>query len=318
VPSIVSDLLKRWRNVLYYVGLGAGLAVFLYQVWHGIQGLRQPDTGIAQIMAVVAATGVIVFAYLLQMLAWTVILRGLGHAIKLRAVLSGYVLSFLPRYIPGSIWGYLGRGEWLKVSCGIPYATSGLSSLLEVGVGLLTAVVIAGSAYAWTTWHAPALWLVIPATALAPWLSWLAYDVLRRQPLTRRLDRLNLLASAETGIGFGYWLLAYVIYCVFWLCYGAALSLLLQGITGRSAGLLQPTFAYSLAWTVGFLILIVPSGLGAREAMLSTLLSWQLQMSAQSAGAVAIAARIVVLLAEMAWLVVGVVLSRTRSRRVGR
>jgi hypothetical protein len=311
----VIDRLKRWRGALYYAGLGAGLLVFLYQVWRSAEGLRALQVGTPQLFSVAAATGIIIFAYLLQMTAWMLILRGLGHTIGLREVLSRYVLSFLPRYIPGTVWGYLGRGEWLKTRCGVPYAVSTVSSVLEIGIGLVTAMLTAAMAYAVMMWHAPALWLVVPVAVLAPWLSWLAYDTLRRLVLARPIWALQVIAAGETGVGPGFWLAAFLIYYGFWLCYGSAVALLLQALAGQSPNLLPSTFAYAVAWTAGFLILFVPSGLGAREATLSGLLVWQLQISAATAGGVSIAARGVVLLAEAAWLLAGVVLSRIGTRR---
>lgn len=311
------DRVKRWRKALYYAGLGAGLLVFLYQVWRSAEGLREQQVGIPQLLSVAAATGIIVFAYLLQMIAWMLILRGLGHSVSLREVLSGYVLSFLPRYIPGSVWGYLGRGEWLKTRCGVPYSASAVSSVLEVGIGLLTALVIATTAYVSMGWHAPAIWLAVPIVVLAPLLSWLAYDALRRLASTRRLKSLNLLATGERGVGLATWLAACLIYYAFWFCYGGAVVLLLQGLADRPTSLLEPTFAYTLAWTAGFLILFLPSGLGAREAILSALLVWQLNISAASAAGVSIAARVTVLLAEVVWLLAGLALSRVGTRRAG-
>jgi uncharacterized membrane protein YbhN (UPF0104 family) len=310
----VIDRLRRGRTAVYYAGLGAGLIVFLYQVWRSVEGLREQQVGSPQLVSVAAASAMIAFAYLLQMLAWRQIMRGLGFAIDHREVLSRYVLSFLPRYIPGSVWGYLGRGEWLKTRCGVPHAVSAVSSVLEVGIGLLTALVIAATSYALMAWPSPARWSAVAAAVLMPWLSWLAYAVLRQQVFAGRLKAFNLLAAATAGVGAGRWLAACLIYYVFWLCYGGAVVLLLQGLAGHSGGWLAPTFAYALAWTAGFLILFVPSGLGAREAALSALLVWQLPISAASAGAVAIAARVAVLLAEIVWLLVGLALSRRGMR----
>jgi uncharacterized membrane protein YbhN (UPF0104 family) len=93
------------------------------------------------------------------------------------------------------------------------------------------------------------------------------------------------------------------------------LNLLLQTLTQRSVGLTQPVFAYALAWTAGFLIPLVPSGLGARETVLSSLLIQQLQLSAQSASAVSVACRIVVYVAELMWLVAGQILARITAKR---
>jgi hypothetical protein len=311
----VKDKKSRWLLFLYYGGILTGAALFLYHLVHGLQGFCDQPIGPGQMPYIIAAGGTILVAYALQMLAYACLLRGLDVSIPVTEVLAHYVLSFLPRYIPGTVWGYLGRSEWLRMRCGIPYSTSALSSMLEAGIGLLTAVVVSGVSYSW--YAAPALfrWITLLAAPLTCWLSWYALAMASRLPLLRRTRWLPFSPDTRINIRLGYWLLTCFLYYLLWFCYGGMLNLLLQTLTQRSVGLTQPIFAYALAWTAGFLIPLVPSGLGARETVLSSLLIQQLQLSAQSASAVSVACRIVVYVAELMWLVAGQILARITAKR---
>ncbi len=309
------DKKRQWRLFVYYGGIFTGVILFLYQLLEGLNGFRERPLSSGQMPYIGAALATILVAYALQMLAYACVLRGLGVHISTAEVFAHYVLSFLPRYIPGTVWGYLGRSEWLKTRCGVPYSVSGLSSILEAGAGLLTAVMVSAISYQWSRASTPFRWMSIPAVLVVCWLSWLTFTKVSRLPLFRKLKRYPFSSDAQVVVELNYWLLSCLIYCLFWLCYGGALNLLLQGLAQRSVGLLQPTFAYTLAWTVGFLILIVPSGLGARETALSLLLVRELQLSAQSASAVSVACRIVVYGAELIWLLAGQLLARIMAGR---
>lgn len=311
----MKDKKSRWLLFFYYGGILAGAALFLYQLVHGLQGFRDQPIGPGQVPYIIAAVGTILVAYALQMLAYACLLRGLDVRIPVTEVLAHYVLSFLPRYIPGTVWGYLGRSEWLRMRCGIPYSTSALSSILEAGISLLTAVVVSGVSYSWYTAAGLFRWIIILAAPLTCWLSWYAFAMASRLPLLRKTGWFPFSSDTRINIRLGYWLLICFIYYLLWFCYGGMLNLLLQALTRQSVGLTQPIFAYALAWTAGFLIPLVPSGLGARETVLSSLLIQQLQLSTQSASAVSATCRIVVYVAELTWLVAGQILARITSRR---
>jgi hypothetical protein len=247
------------------------------------------------------------------MLAWHQLIRGLGYSIELIEVFQGYILSFLPRYIPGTVWGYWSRGEWLKQSYGIPYADSTFSSLLEIGLWLLTSTVAAAGCYLWEAWLIPLWLLAIPGLLVIPWLAWASLRVITTAAMIKRL--VGRWGPEEIRFDFSHWLLAYLIYLVFWLCYGFSLVQIVQGLGHTQAGLAQTTLAYSLAWLVGFVILIAPTGLGVRELMLSSLLAHQFNLLPELASAIAVTSRFTIYLAEVIWLLLGLALSRMRTKK---
>src|SRR5690349_17968445 len=105
------DALRRvWGSVRrrwYPVGLVAGGLLLVYQVVLAARALgpggiraEHPALLAAAFLVAVTTNGLLVGG-------WLLIMRQLGAALTWQQALAGYSLAFLPRYIPGSIWGYL-------------------------------------------------------------------------------------------------------------------------------------------------------------------------------------------------------------------
>ena len=128
-------MMKRlpWlRKILYFVCLGAGALILILQAANGYRAQTArglPITSPQLLFGALVFTGLATGA---QMLAWRTLMQGLGVSLGKREVLRGYMLSFLPRYIPGSVWGYLGRNEWFFQEYAVSYAASNLGSILEI------------------------------------------------------------------------------------------------------------------------------------------------------------------------------------------
>jgi hypothetical protein len=69
---------------------------------------------------------------------------------------------------------------------------------------------------------------------------------------------------------------------------------------------------YALAWSVGFLIIFFPGGIGPREWALIAVLAPV--MSSASALVVALASRVVMSVGDLAWAGVGLAIGRAQSR----
>ena len=140
-----------------------------------------------------------------------------------------------------------------------------VSLLVSCATGALLAVVglLASTA-------ATALWWV--ALALPVFLVVLAPPMLGRLvDLALRLTKRPALEQRPTwrGIGAGVaWQL------VAWLFAGLQVYLLAApvGLPGGMLGFLLATGGYALAWTVGFLAIVVPAGVGVREVVLGATL----------------------------------------------
>jgi uncharacterized membrane protein YbhN (UPF0104 family) len=98
-----------------------------------------------------------------------------------------------------------------------------------------------------------------------------------------------------------------------WLFYGAHAWLLISEFAGHGAHVLALSLgAYALAWSVGFLIIFVPGGIGARELALIAVLAPV--MSSASALVVALASRVVMTVGDLVWAGVGLAIGRAQNR----
>ena len=70
---------------------------------------------------------------------------------------------------------------------------------------------------------------------------------------------------------------------------------------------------YALAWSVGFLIIFFPGGIGPREIALVAVLAPV--MSSASALVVALASRVVMTIGDLFWAGIGLAIGRARGSR---
>lgn len=290
-------LTPRVKTVLYRLGLALGLALFLYQLWMALAALRANPNPLHY-----GYLGVVVLldlcAYVLLVLGWGIITRALGLALRPRHLFDGYVLSFLPRYIPGSVWGYVSRGEWMQRACGASYAQSTAASLLEVSVQFGTAGVVVLAGLAPPAWRPAAVAVGVAGIALPWWLVLRFY-------LSRQAGA-PAPGVSITGARLGWaWLLSLLLYALFWAVHGLTILAALQAV-GAAATLSAPgaVFAFCASWLVGFAAVFVPAGLGVRELTLAAILQRMTTINAGDASLVAVITRLGIVAAELTFLLI--------------
>ena len=227
----------------------------------------------------------------------------------LRQTFYIFLAGHLGRYIPGKVFGLMGRVVLLeKRSQKAVLLSSVLDQLLTLVAGALFGV----GFLAW--WLAGVGWGVLGV--VAPTL--LVAFVLARVGLPRRVINWVLPSSSIEGepLPFDNGRIVARMYCA------AVVSLLLSGLSlyflQRAASmplgpvsissLLPVTLSYATAGAVGMLAWIAPAGLGVREAVLGWLLSpvW----GAQEAIAIAIAFRALQFIVELVLFLVTLVTQR--------
>ncbi len=307
----------EWRKIIFRIGLVLGLVIFLHQAWESYQALGQQGFHIVRPFCLLASLSLCMLANFLQMGAWVIILRFLGWPIGLRQTLQGFLISFLPRYIPGGIWGYLSRGQWLQEFYGIDYAVSMVGSLLEALGLILTALSITAfflltrltedhnvwALFIWTL-SVLFLWLFLPMPVLK--FARFIWPGLESPSKSAKTQSGNFLASRF----FLLWLLVGLIYAMFWTTYGGSLLFIAMAVSpALTSSLLGATFSIAMAWVLGFVAFFVPIGIGVREVALSRFLVSSLALTAGQGSLVAVISRLSIILAELIWLVIGLLLS---------
>jgi uncharacterized membrane protein YbhN (UPF0104 family) len=203
------------------------------------------------------------------MLMWRALLADLGSNLPFADAAKVFFVGQLGKYIPGSLWPVLAQMEMGK-DLGVPRPRSAAAFFLTYPIylvsGLSVAVVtlpaFAGDSvvrYAWLLLLLPVLVVGLHPRVVNAVLGF-GLTLLKRPPLERPLTRRGVL----TSVGWAF---------AGWVAYGVHLALIVAGLgaTGPQAMILS-FGAFSLAWCLGFLVVIAPAGAGVREvAMVAAL-----------------------------------------------
>jgi len=307
-----------WRKLLFHIGLAVGLAIFLQQAWESYRALGQQEFHVVRPLCLLASLALCWLVNLLQMLAWIMIMRYLGVSLGLRQTMQGFLMSFLPRYIPGGVWGYLSRSQWLRQFFGIGYATSIIGSVLESLGLMLTALGAATLFLLGRLADSGRYALLAAAVVLCFALLWPAVPTLVVRLTTFFVPRLvgrfgeagPQADGSKRGRAWLVWYLAGLIYVALWMAYGGSILFISMAVLPiPSGGLLGAVASIGMAWLLGFVVFFVPMGIGIRELTLSRLLALSLGLVSWQGSLVAVISRLSIVLAEMIWLAFGLLLA---------
>ena len=296
------------KNLLYLSGLIIGAFIFLLQVYSGIKSFNSTDaTGKFWQMACMGLVGMSLVVGL-QIINWGNLLKCAGVRLPLIDLGKGYVLSNLPKYIPGSIWGYLSRGQWLNKEHGIPFGLTNLANLFEIEVTLVSA---ASAILTALTIIRESLVFLAGAIILPIAVLFLT-QALVRFLIKKGWFGLSTLPGAY-NIKLRFLSVATLVSFLEWIVLGGVVLFLLTAshidfwqINLRN--LLLATESFTLAWLGGFFVIFVPGGLGVREAALTGLLLMNFSASYETASLVSITSRLLYSGGELIWLMIGFML----------
>ena len=243
-------------------------------------------------------------------LAWRALLADLGSPLPLPAAIRVMFIGQLGKYVPGAVWALAAQVE-LARDYDIPRRRSATASLVGMATTLVVGLIAAGVMLPLTSAHAARhYWWVLAIIPLAvvclhPKIIEfglnLALRVLRQPPLEELVSGAGMArALAWTALG--------------WLCFGAHAWFLISAFAGASPHVFALSLGgYALAWSVGFLIIFFPGGIGPREIALVAVLAPV--MSSASALVVALASRVVMTIGDLFWAGIGLAIGRARGSR---
>jgi uncharacterized membrane protein YbhN (UPF0104 family) len=247
-----------------------------------------------------------------MMLSWRALLLDLGSPLPLRAATRVLFVANLGKYLPGAVWPTAAQVE-LGREHQIPRKTSATAAVVNMLVSLATALLVAAVALPLSSRDAVrqywwALILALPAlVGLYPPLTSLCIDRLlrlaRRPPLERRISGAGMTRAVAWSL-------------LGWVFFSTHAWLLVADVTGKGANvLLIAAGAYALAWSVGFILIPFPGGVGPRELALIAALAPI--MPRGSAIVVAVISRLVLTVADLIWAAVafGLGYGMRRDRR---
>lgn len=224
------------------------------------------------------------------------LLRGLGYQVNVLEWLRVFFAAQLGKYVPGTAWAYVSQME-LSRRKGISRKKSLYVMIVGAVLTVLVSFVIGGISIGQETvsWLPRWIRILFGACGLAI-IVLLIFQPRKLVYLSKRLlslfhfefpgdiskgsFRLPVAESAVASLFYGFHL----------MILGGALSPVDFDFFCASVG------GYSTAWVIGFLAIIVPAGMGVREAILVAFLSPF--MGAAGALTVAVLSRFLIIIAE--------------------
>ncbi|MET8509456.1 lysylphosphatidylglycerol synthase domain-containing protein [Streptomyces sp. NPDC004787] len=295
--------LRRLLRILFPLAVATGIGLALYERAGELAALVLRPGSVPYLLLALAANAV---AVLFTMATWRSLLADLGPRLPGRTTTRIYFTSYLGKYVPGAVWGVLAQLR-MAGAAGVPAPVVLAVFLLNLLVAVLTGLAIGPLAAPWTL-GTGAWWLVLPGVltlvlAVRPrLLNRLASGAARlaRRPApearasARGVRRALAAATASWAVsGLHLWALAVML--------GAPPLTALPVCVG----------GFALATAAASLVVVLPDGWGAREALL--LLSLTAVLPWPQATAVAVASRVVCTLSEV--LVGGAALLLTLPRK---
>ena len=254
-------------NLLGWVGS----LFFLILVW------RQATAVDWQVVTVdwnllVLACGLLIFGQAVQsQLAW-ITQQALGYSVPRLTIHRVWFLSQIAKYIPGSLWQIAVRTGFY-VQRGVPLGIASAATMWELVVTVAGSLVIVVFSF---VLGVEAYWLSLGAGLLVllaivfymlwPWRLLLFFRVKLAAKMIdalthvkKRYDMLFSLFALSVGV---------------WLVIGSGFYFLARAFGANE----QLTFwnaliTFNVAYSIGFLVIVAPSGLGVREVILSFFLA---------------------------------------------
>ena len=294
-----SRFIDAIRRVLLVVVVTA-VSVVLWRNWDEVAPHLGSISGQAWAIAIIAALS----SPALTMLGWRRVLADLGSPLPLGNAAGVFLVGQLGKYVPGSVWSVIVQTE-MAARSGVPRRRTGVVGLITLAMALLTGALLGLPAV-------PALVNLGESISVAlVGLACLAMVVALYPPfLNRAIDRLLRLIrreplehelSGRAIITMAVW------FILSWVCTGVAVWAFASDLaesSGSSAYLaLVCISGFALASAVGMLSIVLPAGVGIREAVLVILLAGLL--TAPAATAVVILARFLTVVADVVWALVG-------------
>jgi len=296
---------KKVGKRLLQIGLPVLIiGFFLYQVKNNWSALRAQSFHLNFWLLALAFVG-FVCQEISYGLIWKTVLARLGARLGLRASLRIYLASEFVRYIPGNVWHVLTRILWVGkygVSRPVAFASMAIELITKLAAGVL---VFAVSLLFWRDLDALGrlteqriVFALGIGTILAlgiilypPVLNWLLNSGLRalkRDPIKLTLRyRDILIVTLAWGAS--------------WFVAGSAFFVLLLALWSNTPLIAWPICIgiYALAWDIGFVSFITPSGLGFREGAIVGLFALAFPLPGALAAIMALLSRFVSTVAEL-------------------
>lgn len=273
-----------------------GIVLFLLVILAAARSWTDVRTALARMttLELVLSELLVLVGLAVSVLTWQAALRELGCKVRLRSASKIYLVGQLGKYLPGSVWALIAQME-LARKAGVPRAQGVGASIVAIGVNVVTGLAIGlavvPSALPGAAWETITLltMLALGACALSPPILTRLVNVLlgiaKRPAMKRDVSWRGVVTMTGWSVSS-------------WICYGGSLFVLALAV-GAPFGQSLPlcVAGMALAMTLGFLVVLAPSGIGVREGVMVAALAPVLDQP--EALAVALVARLLFTIADL-------------------
>jgi glycosyltransferase 2 family protein len=289
-------------NQLFFAGaLAFGVVTVL-------QHKDQLRVGISSI-GIAATTASMAFAIAgvaLSSQVWRRDLSALGARPEGRQAERVFFTTQIGKYVPGLVWPYaaqlrfarrvgLGKARMLVVQ--VVFLATHVATGIATGALALPLLIFDGKIAAATAW------LILPALGCLALLHPRVLEAIVNRLRKRPADEI-VVDGREIALG------AATMFAT-WILYGLSTALLAVPLTTSFGQAVTLAFGgFAVAWVVGFLVLVAPAGVGAREMALVAILGTLLTRS--EAASVAVLSRALMTAADLLLAVAAVIFIRRR------
>lgn len=264
-PRRQRQLLMRLAQIVILAAVAWYVGRTLSAQWSGV---RQSAARIdIQWGWMLASGGIVLLAHAVLIATWRAMLASWASHLPFIVAARIWTVSNLGKYVPGKVW-QIGTMGVMALAAGVsPVAAAGsaiLNTLVNITIGLAIAI-IAG----WRHMDALTDGNVFVGVALLlvmiAGLGTLPWTIPRLVP---RLERMTGRALGVVHVPVRALAIAVAGNVVAWCLYGIAFHLLVIAVFGDAPGrTLDYITVFAASYVVGYLFLLLPAGIGVREAI---------------------------------------------------
>jgi len=262
--------------------------------WYQIQG---QITSI-KFGALLASLIAFILSLFIQGVAWFYLHKKIGKKVRFFELLYAYYASNIVRYIPGNIWSYLMRLRKNK-KLGVSESETLYLSLIEIIFFLISSwIVFILSIFFWTE---PLVFSNKYTVLFIVSILFIIFAIFSPRIVKWYIKKYmhgHNISFAFIKLPWHNLIKIFLIYFIYWAIAGLGLYFSLLSIYYLTPTLLIVIFGINaVAWLIGFVSFITPSGIGAREpALIFFLVSY---IPTSIAGAISIISRLIMVISEI-------------------
>ena len=291
---------------LVFVGFAAW---FLWRQWHGA-GADDYEFRF-DLPWLLAASGLVLVAFLVLIETWRLVLRSLGVHIAFGPAARVWFASNLGKYVPGKIW-QLSAMTLMIGEYGATVAVAGASAVVMTIANVATGFVVVLLTSTSTVRQLAGSATAVGVVAFAMVVLLVAAPLLVRQwnRFAARIGKEQLTVSVPLT---AVWI-SLAGCAISWMLYGFAFQFFVRSLIGRGSAPWESYItANAASYLVGYLTLVAPGGIGVREVALSSILVPLKIATAPQAAVITIASRLWLTVLEIMPSLVALMRSRRRQ-----